>query len=101
VQVKIGQLLWNIDPVLLYPDLDAAVFDSRSVPVDSLDGPHRCNQLSLFLKKPVTYCNQATFFLVVDTSYNLGDMYDAIEVVAGDKKGWIVKRDFQFLHPVT
>jgi hypothetical protein len=99
--VKIGQLYWNIEPVVLYPDLDTALRDRNSVPVSSLDGPLRCNKLSLFIKKPVNYCSEATFFLVVETSYKLGDAYDVIEVIAGDKKGWIVKRDFQFLHPVT
>jgi hypothetical protein len=97
--MKVGELLWNDDLVMFYPDINSAIWDSQSVPVDVLDGPLRCNQLSRFLKKKVTYLKKSTSLMILDTFSSVEDpRCDAVEVLAGNKKGWLIKRDFKFLH---
>ena len=97
--MKVGELLWNDDLVMFYPDINSAIWDSQSVPVDDLDGPLRCNQLSRFLKKKVTYLKKSTSLMILDTFSSVEDpRCDAVEVLAGNKKGWLIKRDFKFLH---
>jgi len=100
--MKVGELLWNDDLVMFYPDINSAIWDSQSVPVDDLDGPLRCNQLSRFLKKKVTYLKKSTSLMILDTFSSVEDpRCDAVEVLAGNKKGWLIKRDFKFLHPYS
>jgi hypothetical protein len=97
--MKVGELFWNDDLVMFYPDINSAIWDSQSVPVDDLDGPLRCNQLSRFLKKKVTYLKKSTSLMILDTFSSVEDpRCDAVEVLAGNKKGWLIKRDFKFLH---
>jgi hypothetical protein len=98
--MKVGELLWNDDLVMFYPDINSAIWDSQSVPVDDLDGRLRCNQLSRFLKKKVTYLKKSTSLMILDTFSSVEDpRCDAVEVLAGNKKGWLIKRDFKFLRP--
>jgi len=98
--MKVGELFWNDDLVMFYPDIHSAIWDSGSVPVDDLDGPLRCYQLSNFLNKTVTYLEKSTSVMILDMLPCVEDpRCDAVEVLAGNKKGWIIKRDFKFLRP--
>ena len=97
--MKVGELFWNDDLVMFYPDIHSAIWDSGSVPVDDLDGPLRCNQLSSFLKKNVTYLEKSTSLVILDIFLSEDPRCSAIEVLAGNRKGWIIKRDFKFLRP--
>lgn len=98
--MKVGELFWNDDLVMFYPDINSAIWDSESVPVDDLDGPLRCNQLSRFLKKKVTYLKKSTSLMILDMFSSVEDPKClAVQILAGKKKGWIIKRDFKFLRP--
>jgi len=40
--------------------------------------------------------------MILDTFSSVEDpRCDAVEVLAGNKKGWLIKRDFKFLHPYS
>jgi len=99
--MKAGELYWNVEPVILYADLNSAIWDAGSVPADDYDGPLRCRQLSAFLKKPISFCESGKYFLVINTEYLQGDNFNdimmAVEVLIDDQHGWIVKRDFSRL----
>lgn len=99
--MKAGELYWSIEPIALYADRSVAYWDYGSNPINRFDGPLRCQTLASFHKTPVYYLPEATFFLVVDTSYEIEEHFCVIEVISGDKRGWIVKRDFQFLNLVS
>jgi len=99
--MKAGELYWNVDPVILYPDRNSALWDAGSVPADDYDGPLRCRQLSTFLQKPIVFCESGKYFLVVNTGFIKNDKFDAIEVLIDDRQGWIVKRDFSLLLAAT
>ncbi len=92
--MKVGELYWNIEPVILYADLNSALWDAGSVHADVFDGPLRCRQLTAFLNKPIVFCESGKYFLVVNAGFMEGDEFDAVEVLHDDRQGWIVKRDF-------
>jgi hypothetical protein len=77
--------------LLLYPDKDTAAACPGSTAIDAAapgDAARTAAYWTRELGKPVSYCNPKTPLLVlsVDKKY--------VEVLAGDRKGWIINEDW-------
>ena len=78
--------------LLLFPDKDtaaaavAALWQCSTPTPDA--APYWTRELARKLGKPVNYCNPETPFLVLSVK----EQY--IEVLAEDKKGWIINMDW-------
>ena len=99
--METGKIYRNVEPVILYADLNSAFWDAGSDPINHYDGPLRCRQLSAWLKKPISFCESGKTFLVSNMEYwqneNYEDIMMAVEVLIDDRHGWIIRRDFSRL----
>ena len=86
--------------LMLYPDretADAAVaaFSSSAGSVSAPAAAYWTREFARKLGKPVSYCNPLTLLLVLSVKE------EYIEVLAGDKKGWIIYQDWLELKEIT
>ncbi len=80
----IGKLIWNIDPITLYADLESACLTSDLVKIILV------NEDFFNYEKP-------TFFLVINLLHSFENGLDAIEVLVDDRTGWIIQDDFKHI----
>ena len=75
--------------LLLYPDTDSA---SLAFEAGKISEPfHAASYWSKQFDKPVSYCNPKTPLLVLAVEEK-EEKY--VDVLAGDKRGWIINMDF-------
>jgi len=83
--------------LLLFPDKDTAAYEAAAAAVPAAQlptcthpssWPAACAYWTRELGKPVSYCNPQTPLLVLSVK----EKY--IEVLAGDKVGWIINEDW-------
>jgi hypothetical protein len=85
--------------LLLFPDKDSAAFADAAVAAapaaDAAAAAYWTREFARKLGKPVSYCNPLTLLLVLSVKE------EYIEVLAGDKKGWIIYQDWLELKEIT
>jgi hypothetical protein len=86
--------------LMLYPDretADAAVaaFSSSAGSVSAPAAAYWTREFARKLGKPVSYCNPQTPLLVLST------VNKYVEVLMGDRKGWIINEDWLELKEIS
>ena len=73
--------------LLLFPDKEAATATATTDAATAADAGATAAYWSKRFDKPVNYCNTETPLLVLNTEQ------EYVEVLAGDKVGWIINED--------
>ena len=82
--------------LMLYPDKEAAAHVGRvGWPVPVAAAAASAAYSTKKLQKPVSYCDPKTPLLVLNTDNHYA------EVLAGDKKGWIIYQDWLYIKEIV
>ena len=84
--MKVGMLVKTSDwrSIMLFPDEELAIENMFS----ALGGQNTATALTMRYRRPVEYLTEDIPLLVL----NIGEDPRLIEVLAGDKKGWMIRR---------
>jgi hypothetical protein len=74
--------------LLLYPDKDTASDSFARVVAGAKSAPADAAYLTSGLRKPVSYLEKSSPLLVLNTEEKF------VEVLVGDRKGWIILKDW-------